>query len=67
MRALAKDKARRECDGLVERRRFKNREGTPGRDSLLPRALFVAIRLQTLPAFVLVHLQTTFLFEIAHK
>ena len=36
------------------------------RGSLLPRALFVAIRLQALPALVLVHLQTTFLFQIAH-
>ena len=33
---------------------------------LLPRALLVAIRLQSLPALVLVHLQTTFLFQIAH-
>jgi hypothetical protein len=34
--------------------------------SLLPRALLVAIRLQALPALVLIHLQTTFLFQIAH-
>lgn len=38
----------------------------PGRASLLPRALLVAIRLQALSALVLVHLQTTFLFQIAH-
>ena len=33
---------------------------------LLPRALLVAIRLQSLPALVLVHLQTTLLFQVAH-
>ena len=43
------------------------KEGAKLRNSLLPRALLVAIRLQALPALVLVHLQTTFLFEIAHK
>ncbi len=37
------------------------------RNSLLPRALLVAMRLQALTALVLVHLQTTLLFEIAHK
>src|SRR5215207_8635529 len=34
--------------------------------SLLPRTLLVAIRLQALSALVLVHLQTTFLFQISH-
>jgi hypothetical protein len=33
---------------------------------LLPRTLLVAICLQALPALVLVHLQTTFLFQITH-
>jgi hypothetical protein len=33
---------------------------------LLPSALFVAISFQTLATFVLRHLQTTFLFEVAH-
>jgi|GEM_PF-4229125 len=37
------------------------------RNSLLPRTLLVPMRLQALTALVLVHLQTTFLFEIAHK
>jgi hypothetical protein len=32
----------------------------------LPRTLLVAIRLQALPALVLVHLQSTFLFQVAH-
>jgi hypothetical protein len=35
-------------------------------DSLLPRALLVAIGLQTLFALVLVHLETAFLFEVTH-
>jgi hypothetical protein len=34
--------------------------------SFLPRALLVAIRLQALPALVLVHLQTALLFQVAH-
>ena len=33
---------------------------------LLPGALLVTIRLQALPTLVLVHLQTTLLFQIAH-
>jgi hypothetical protein len=36
------------------------------RGSLLPRAFLVAVRLQALSALVLVHLQTTFLFQVAH-
>jgi len=32
----------------------------------LPVALFVTIGLQALPALVLVHLETTLLFEITH-
>ena len=32
----------------------------------LPRALFVAVRLQALPALVLVHLEAAFLLEISH-
>ena len=32
----------------------------------LPRTLFVTIGLQALPALVLVHLQTAFLFQVAH-
>ncbi len=34
--------------------------------SLLPCALLVAVRLEALPAFVLRHLQTTFLLKVAH-
>jgi hypothetical protein len=41
--------------------------GSQRRRLFLPGALLVTIRLQALPALVLVHLQTTFLFEIAHK
>ena len=37
------------------------------RGSLLPRPLLVAIRLQTLSALVLVHLQTAFLFQVPHS
>jgi hypothetical protein len=44
----------------------KERSGGVRPDSLLPRAFLVAIRLQALSALVLVHLQTTFLFQIAH-
>jgi hypothetical protein len=32
----------------------------------LPRALFVAIRLQALPALVFVHLEAALLLEISH-
>jgi hypothetical protein len=35
-------------------------------ESLLPRALFVAVRLEPLPALVLRHLKPTFLFQITH-
>ena len=57
-----KKKSRRE-----ERRDGKvNAENWTGRRSLLPCPLFVAVRLQALSALVLVHLQTTFLFQIAH-
>jgi hypothetical protein len=34
---------------------------------LLPSALLVAVRLEALPAFVFRHLQTSFLFQIAHR
>jgi hypothetical protein len=34
---------------------------------LLPRALLVAMRLQALAALMLVHLQPTFLFQVAHE
>jgi hypothetical protein len=34
--------------------------------SLLPRTLFVAVRLEALPPLVLVHLQTALLFEVSH-
>lgn len=44
----------------------QNRESGARRPLLLPRTLLVAIRLQALPALVLVHLQTTFLFQVAH-
>jgi hypothetical protein len=37
-----------------------------GLGSFLPRALFVAVRLQALPALVLVHLKAAFLLEISH-
>jgi hypothetical protein len=33
---------------------------------LLPRAFLVTMRLQALAALVLVHLQTAFLFQVAH-
>jgi hypothetical protein len=33
----------------------------------LPRALLVAVRLEALPAFVLRHLETSFLFQITHR
>ena len=36
------------------------------RSSVLPRALLVAIGFQTLAAFVIVHLETTFLFKVTH-
>jgi hypothetical protein len=35
-------------------------------DLLLPRTLLVAVRLEALPAFVLRHLQTTFLLQVTH-
>ena len=36
------------------------------RDLLLPRALFVTVRLEAFPALVLRHFQPAFLFEITH-
>jgi hypothetical protein len=48
------------------RRASVGRRGRCTRGLLLPRALLVAARLQALPALVLVHLQTTFLFQVAH-
>lgn len=36
------------------------------RNLLLPRTFLVAMRLQALATLVLVHLKTTFLFEVAH-
>ena len=45
----------------AKRARFKG-----ARDLLLPRALFVTVRLEAFPALVLRHFQPTFLFEIAH-
>ena len=44
----------------------KNSEVERDARSLLPRALLVAVRFQALSALVLVHLQTTFLFQITH-
>jgi hypothetical protein len=38
----------------------------PGSGLLLPRTLLVAVSLQALTALVLVHLKTTFLFQVAH-
>jgi hypothetical protein len=34
--------------------------------SLLPSALLVAVRLEALPAFVLRHLEATFLLKVTH-
>jgi hypothetical protein len=48
------------------RRARTTTNGARAGDLLLPRALLVAIRLQALPALVLVHLQTSFLFQITH-
>jgi len=65
-----RQKTRREvrrAGGQGVRWAIETKEGAKSRGSLLPRALLVAIRFQALPALVLVHLQTTFLFEIAHK
>jgi hypothetical protein len=45
-------------------RRHRRRE--IARRSPLPRALLVTVRLQALSALVLVHLQTAFLFQVAH-
>ena len=36
------------------------------RGLFLPRTLLVPVRLQALPALVLVHLQTAFLLQVAH-
>jgi hypothetical protein len=44
----------------------KNTETEACARLLLPRALLVAVRFQALSALVLVHLQTTFLFQITH-
>ena len=59
--------------GPKKTRRDTRRDGDendqkPGRadESLLPRTLLVAIRLQALSALVLVHLETTLLLQIAH-
>ncbi len=50
------------------RRGQRRRQGcAETRDLLLPRTLLMPMRLQAFAALVLVHLQTTFLFEIAHK
>jgi hypothetical protein len=57
-------------DGSKQSRKTKRSSAAarikPGGDLLLPRALFVAVRLQALSALVLVHLQTTFLFQVTH-
>ncbi len=50
------------------RRGRRGRQGcAETRNLLLPRTLLMPMRLQAFAALVLVHLQTTFLFEIAHK
>jgi hypothetical protein len=49
--------------GGMENQNSKNREKT---GSLLPRTLLVAVRLQALSALVLVHLQSSFLFQVTH-
>ncbi len=38
----------------------------PGRGLFLPCTLFMAIGLQALAALVLIHLKTTFLFQVTH-
>jgi hypothetical protein len=47
-------------------RRVRKSRPIKGPTSLLPRALLVAISLQALAALVLVHFQTSFLFQITH-
>ena len=63
------------CGGLGLRRRqrtsdcagtARTRQARQPTRLLLPRTLLVAIRLQALPALVLVHLQAAFLLEVAH-
>jgi hypothetical protein len=50
------------------RTRARSRKATNQKQErlFLPRTLFMAICLQALPALVLVHFQTTFLFQVAH-
>src|SRR5262249_53195202 len=55
-----KTKARRKSRGLCEVMAGIDR------DSLLPRAFLVAVGFQAFSPLVLVHLQTTFLFQITH-
>jgi len=47
-------------------RKAINRRAANAAPLLLPSTLLVAIRLQALTALVFIHLQTTFLFQIAH-
>jgi hypothetical protein len=47
-------------------KRIGKRAGRGAANLFLPRALFVAVRLQALSALVLVHLQPAFLLQIAH-
>jgi hypothetical protein len=49
-----------------QRVKVKDGQSAKSADLFLPRALLVAISFQALPALVLVHLQTTFLFQITH-
>jgi hypothetical protein len=42
------------------------RRALTARDLLLPRALFMTVRLEAFPALVLRHFQPAFLFEITH-
>ena len=59
-------KGRRKNGGLKKVRRCAASWELAGAHLFLPRTLFVAIRLQALSALMLVHLQTTFLFQVSH-
>jgi hypothetical protein len=63
MAACAQKKTHRKFRWVDEINKIRAARAAP---SLLPSALLVAIRLQALPALVFIHLQTTFLFQIAH-
>jgi hypothetical protein len=63
--AIAKNKKPAAMSGgLAANRRRAQQRRAPG--LLLPRALFVTVRLEAFPALVLRHFQPAFLFEITH-